>query len=127
MVPTPLVGASIDEGRALVEKLVEQGVQITGAYWLYNLEQAYPRLHIVSPLVDEAGPSALFPHIHKALSALGDSSLLVSDTSVRGTHDPLAQAIRSYIKRGDRSRELRVSGVYLSNLLIDDMYVYWFD
>ena len=127
MVPSPLVTVPIDDGRALVEKLVEQGVPVTGAYWLYTLELAFARLYIVSPSVDQEGLKEVYLRIHAALSELSENSLSLIDIAAESPRDPFVQAVRRYIHRSGRVREVRISGVTFNNVLVDDMYVYWLD
>jgi hypothetical protein len=125
MVPTVLVGSTVDDGRALVEKLVEQGASIDGAYWLYTEERGYARLYIVSKLVKELGPKEMYRRVREALSQLPGSTLSPGDTSVISPRDPFVQALRAYVNKGDRTRERRLPGLTLNNVLADDLYVYW--
>src|SRR5690349_11127993 len=98
MVPTPLVGVSIDAGRALVDKLVEQGISVTGAYWLYTEEIGRVRLYVVSPLVDEVGAREVYLRIYQTLSLLEGNCLSLDDIAVISPRDRFVQAVRASLK-----------------------------
>src|SRR5262245_16559585 len=50
-----LVTEHIEDGRRLVERLIQEGIGVTAACWLKTEDDGEWSLYIASPLVDEKG------------------------------------------------------------------------
>ena len=127
MVPTTLVDAKIDDGEKLIKRLVATGTPVRAAYWLYDAERGPAKLHIVSPIVDQEGSTAMYRRIRSALSSLEFTKLSVDEMAARGTKDPLLPFLDRNVHVAANPDGTRVTNTWYRDTVIDDMYIYRLD
>ncbi|MHB1422187.1 MAG: hypothetical protein ACYC3I_03105 [Gemmataceae bacterium] len=121
---TALVEEQIDEGRKLINQLLEDGFDVTAAAWVKPTESNEWLLYIVSKVVEKETLSAAYQALHPALQRLGMPWLLLSSIKLIGTSNPIALDIldiqRHFAARiPTRSRRPR-----LGEMAVDETYVY---
>jgi hypothetical protein len=69
MYKTILVATDIEDGRRILKELEKQGLQTTAAFWFHKDEEDW-KLFVVSPDVEEQGPTKLYTMIARMLKDL---------------------------------------------------------
>ncbi len=122
----PLVAFQRDDGQRLLDRLVEDGVPVTGACWLKESDDGQWFLFIATPLVRDDGPSkpayrAIGSVLDNIPQPFGIDSL---EIKVVPSDDLLAQAIHEFHKQyPGRTVPLFGAGSF-GGLSIDGIYIY---
>ena len=125
MVKDTLNSDMIDAGRALIEKLTNQNLQLTAALWFYFADPNIWRLILASQIVKTKGPRAMYEKVQSVIRAASNEfpSLELSDITVVSPDDNLIIQFKSAIQI------VGISGVRFSNntingRVIEDAYIY---
>ena len=116
-----LVENLIDNGAKLAAMLVEDGFDVTAAFWMrQDLDDPW-KLYFVSKVFDEKGPHAAYQMIDTALRRLRmeDTSISMSYVNVISPGDRIAKEILAQ-HEGHRDRPLRV----IYGMDLEGVYVY---
>jgi hypothetical protein len=102
MVEENVSGDSVKFGTRILEITDDLGLRAEGAFWLFDGEKKAWRFHLVTSLLDEAGPRFIFARLNlalpKILSEEKRGSLEIYLTSPRST---LAVEIRKRVGKLD--------------------------
>lgn len=125
VVKDTLTSDMIDAGRALIEKLTVQDLQLSAALWFYFAEQNNWKLILASQIVKAHGPRAMYKKVQSVIHADADelSNLELSDIAVVSPDEMIITQFRPAIQIAG------ISGVRLSNntingRVIEDAYIY---
>jgi hypothetical protein len=123
MVATPLVEPLKDAGKRLLDELDAINFPIQAAFWMYFSEPAEWRLVIASDRVSQRGLREAYAEV-QGLVRDRYSELRLPDISLRESDDALVKVMRSAIKRTKEASGIRLTGITLSGIYIDDAYIY---
>jgi hypothetical protein len=116
-----LVGARIEDGKRLIDQLIEDGFEVSVAFWANLLGESFWRLYIASPLVDPKRPGEAYPRIFSALNKLGPTSLQISEIRIMDDQNLVAIEVRGTRDRYE-TRDWR--GVSFGGMIVNDIYIY---
>ena len=120
----------IDEGKALVRRLIErETLGLTAAFWLYLEDRNRWWLHLAAPLVGKEGPLAAYKLIYEEFQALttrtkhGMYALEFTDITAIDAEDRLVRALRRIYPGGvhvgmARADQIVIDGRYFEGVLI---------
>jgi uncharacterized protein (DUF1786 family) len=86
--------SSIDLGARILDAVDEFGLQPEGAFWFFDEESSEWRFHIVSSLVDVAGPRWMFIQLNKILPEIVDQLPPAFDLHLVSANEVLADEVR---------------------------------
>jgi hypothetical protein len=126
---TILVEEQIEEGGRLIEQLVRDGFDVTGAFWVRS-PNTYDRpwFFVASKTVDQAGLHVAYGAVHTAIHripapwgpALWHSE--VSELKLISPNDPLAQTLLTL--RDSHPGRKRFRDITARNWPLDEVYIY---
>jgi hypothetical protein len=127
MAQATLVEMQINEGQRLIDRLTQEGVDVTAAAWVKESESGDWYLYLATPLVSEAGGKR--PAYHRINSVIREMQkegfgMDPFEKKVIGPHDPIAKDIVA--NQSDRSgRPLTpFRGSQLGDLAVEEAYIY---
>src|SRR4051812_6768895 len=93
---TPLVEMLVEDGKRLIDRLVEEGVGVTAACWLANVEEGKWFLYLATPLVDDDGATReAYRRVHSVLRGIPRPFWIDPfDVKVVSPKDPIALAVQ---------------------------------
>jgi hypothetical protein len=126
MDPIAVVDDKIDDGKQLVERLMQEGLGITAAFWAKTSEDAQWYLYLILPGVEEEGVRKSYRRINAVRRDMPQPSRLgLSDVKVIGTKHPLARAVASLQRRYPGDRPIRSGEAPLDwGVSLEGAYVY---
>jgi hypothetical protein len=122
-----LVENLIDDGRKLVEELLQSGFEVAAAFWLKTSEDYKWRFYIVSPVVDAVGPNQAYRRLHPLVwSRSQPFGIDPLEINLIGVNDPIARDVLAIQRRapGPHVSFLRWGGTRLGNMSIEEAYFY---
>lgn len=123
MGPTVLVNTEIQAGHDVLKALDAAGLNISTAFWARLSEPREWRLFLISPKVDLEGPRSVYSRIEKILRK-GHLQFLVTQMTVVGPHDPIAQEVRRALRPSQYGSTSAMTLPDLGGSLVEDAYVY---
>ena len=116
----------IKAGGRLVDRLVESGLPINLALWLFTAETNRWRLMIASPLRATAGPDEIYPRIYEAVRALGpeDEEMLDDSVGLFLTNDGLAELLSREVPLAAGAKPVRLTHSGIRGRFIEDALIY---
>ena len=127
MDPTSLVEIQKVSGKRLVERLLEEGVDITAAAWLKESEEGSWYLYIATSLVEvpRGAMRDAFRAIHSVIRKTPELSWIRAGViKVINPHDPIAEAIYDFHRRYSWPTPTDFGGGNFGGLMIDGAYIY---
>jgi hypothetical protein len=120
-----VVEDKIDDGKRLVERLVQEGLRITAAFWAKTSEDDEWYLYLALPGAEEEGVLNAYRRINRVRRDMPPSRLGLSDVKVIGTKEPLAKAVASLQQRYAVDRPIRSGEVPLDwGVSLEAAYIY---
>ncbi|MBN1508448.1 MAG: hypothetical protein JW955_16485 [Sedimentisphaerales bacterium] len=119
-----LVESDYKAGEALLRALDQAGVKVKAAFWLYLPESDEWRLYLALPEVAQKGPRQAYESIQTTLEQVRPEGLSLRNISAVAPDDKLVKLLRSAIKTGPGIVGIRFTGNVISNVLIEDAYIY---
>lgn len=116
-------------GENLIKKLDETNSQVVAAFWIYDAEEKFWKLTIVSPLVETEGPRNYYKRIDEINeSAKADEEIVsLHDISVANTDNRIVRALKCSVLGNAKLENNRLGRNYLDGIYIEDMYLYRMD
>jgi hypothetical protein len=122
-----LVEKRIDDGRKLVEKLLQLGFDVSAAVWLQASEDGKWYFYVVSPVVDAEGITEAYRKLHPLVWAMPRLSW-IDPLGIRliGPSNPIARDVLAILGRspGPRGGPVRWGGTRLGNQSVEETYLY---
>jgi hypothetical protein len=119
-----LVGEHIDEGQALIDRLVKEDFDVRVAFWAKATEDALWQLFIASQSLSAGTTSAAYHKAYLALDSIGAVSFSRSDLNLLSTESPIAQAAMKLRARTAPKVPVRLHGKRLGTLSAHEVYIY---
>ena len=125
MVKDALTSDMIDAGRALIEKLTKQDLQLSAALWFYFAEQNIWKLILASQIVKAQGPREMYKKVQSAIHAADDelSDLELSDIAVVSPDEMIITQFKPAIRMGGIGG-IRFSNNTINGHVIEDAFLY---
>lgn len=122
----PLVTEQIDDGRAIIDQCVADGVDITAAFWLKPSEDGQWYLYIATETVEDKGIAAAFKAVLGAIRRLSHPPRLnlLGDLKVVGASNPVTVDVLGIQSRYAAPLATRYRGNRLGPISIDEAYLY---
>jgi hypothetical protein len=121
----PLLPEVIEEGRRFVKALCDSGVEVTGAFWLYETERERWRLMLISPYYDREEPLAAYSRLGSVFDSM-DPPIRFDPTNVsflrRG--DRRLKDLRRHFKSNTRDSDALIEGANLGGQYVEAIYLY---
>ena len=124
MVRTTLVKEWIEAGEKLTQALDDAKFEVVASLWFYDPDTDEWRLIIASPLVDREGPLHAYREIQKALGALQQKYVSLSDISAVSPNHDLIKLLRIALKTGAGISGIRFTRNRINDQFIEDSYIY---
>jgi hypothetical protein len=126
VVKEQLTEQMIESGELLTKKLVEMGVPIAVAMWLFLPEINEWRLIFASDALSTAGPREVYQKILSARVALGKHTAALSFSAIGllDMNDQLVRSIHDSLKIAPGQPYIRLSKTVLNGSFIDDALIY---
>jgi hypothetical protein len=117
-----LVEMEIQEGKRLIDHLVEEGVPVTGAAWLKEEENGRWYLYIVTPLVtEEGGTRPAYRRVNAVIRQMSEPPRLPPFSQmVVAPASPVGQKVQEL----QRKAPVRFDGPRFGDVLVEGAYVY---
>lgn len=115
----------IDEGRKLVQRLDDEGMEIGAALWLLDDEAGRWNLVLAAPDIRRSGPLALYRMAARALARLGQpEEIPIERVTIADPQSELIRSIATVPLRGEKLAGQRVNGTLADRVHIEDAYIY---
>lgn len=116
-------------GERLVKRLHETGAEVASAFWLFDANENFWALYIISPLVATEGPKAYYKRIQDIINQAGPDEGILSlhDLRVWSTGHPLAKALGKSQFNQATQGNTRIGRSYIEGVYVADMYLYSMD
>jgi hypothetical protein len=120
-----LVERQIDDGRKLVEHLVQSGFPVTAAFWLNASEASRWYLYIASPVVDQEGRRKAYGRVFAALSKKPEPVWIDPfEIKVVTTTSPMTQDVLAAQRAHPGKQPIRYRGTRLGPVSVEAAYLY---
>jgi hypothetical protein len=122
-----LVENLIDDGQKLLERLPQQGFQVTAAFWIRPAEDDAWRFYIASPVVEKEGLTQAYRRLHTLIRQLPQPFWIDPlEVKLIGETNPIAQGVLGIHRRAGAAQvsPIRWGGKKLGNLSIEGAYLY---
>jgi hypothetical protein len=124
MATDTLVETRIEEGRKLIELLVESGFDVMLGAWVRTIEDDQWFLYLVSDVVEREGMASAYRKLYSIYRSIPDGWVLLSDTKLIGPSNPIAKDLLEIQGRFPAPVPVRSRRPRLGNLSIEEVYVY---
>jgi hypothetical protein len=122
----PLVTEQIEDGKRLIERLVNEGVSVTAAGWVKETENGRWYLYLASNLVGDDG--ATRPAYSRINATVRQMPQLVWIRPLKvkaiAPSDPVAQAAVEISRRYPSKHPIRLGGGDMGGVSVDEVYIY---
>lgn len=122
-----LVGELADDGRKLLERLAQEGFDVTAAFWVRSDEDGAWRFYIASPAADGWGVTEAYRRVHAAVRGMLPP-FWVDPLEIKliGAEHPVTKDVLAIHERaaGNQGYPIRWEGSRLGNLSVDGAYLY---
>jgi hypothetical protein len=124
---TTLVSDLIEDGRKIIERLPQDGFEVTAAFWLKAAEDGLWYFYIVSPVAESEPLNHAYGRLHTLIRHM-PQPLWVDPIEIRliGPSNPIAKDVLAIHNRalGPRGRAIRWDGFQLGNVSTEGAYLY---
>jgi hypothetical protein len=118
-----LVDDQIDNGQAIIDQLLADGIDVAVAFWVKNDEGLW-RLSIASPRFDDRKPGENYLAIRDSLAKVPDPEARFWPINLINDRNPAARDALRIAGRPGKEEGIRYRGPRLGELPIDDAYIY---
>ena len=121
-----LVTEQINEGRAIVDLCLAEGVDVTAAFWVNPSDDGRWCLYIATKLVEDQGIFAAYKAVLSAMRKLSTPSILDPLVGLRlvGATSPITAEVLDVQRRYSTAITARYHGNRLGNLEIAEAHIY---
>jgi len=126
-----LVEDQISEGQLLLDRLINDGFDVSVAFWVKTSEDGLWQLFIASPVVDVEKPSAAYQKVYTSLEAIPTSSISPADINLSPSNinllndkDEIALAAIELRDRLPARIPTRYHGRHIGGLPVKEAYIY---
>jgi hypothetical protein len=120
-----LVENLIDDGRKLIEQLLQKGEEITAAAWIKTSEDGMWFLYLALPGVEDEDPRVAYRRIGAVMRQMPQPFLIDwMEVKVIDATDPMAVAALDYQRRHGAKSVLPYRGDSLGGVSIEGAYIY---
>jgi len=119
-----LVDHQIDDVTKLVDQLRRDGFDVKAAFWFYRSEADQWYLQIASDAVDQMGLFEAYKAIMRTMRQLPDLWIDRFQVKLVAPDDPVAKAVIDFLSRQQARRPVRIRGMNLGGVFIEDAYLY---
>jgi hypothetical protein len=120
----PLVETKIDDGRRLARRLIDDGFDVTAAFWLNASEGRWWHLYIASKVVDDRGPADAYRAVQASLAKLPGLSISLAGIKLIGATNPITKDVLKIRKRYTGPDPIRFGGARLGGVNIEEALIY---
>lgn len=119
-----LVSEQIEDARRLLREFLAAGLDIPLAFWAKQTERRRWELHIVSPAVDEHGPTYLYRLMRPIIENHSDLDVDPRAIAAIGVKDSLAIGAAAAVEPSPSGRGTRLGETDFAGIEIDGAYIY---
>jgi uncharacterized protein (DUF736 family) len=120
-----LVENQIDDGKKLIEQLVQVGEEVTAAAWIKTSDDGMWFLYLALPGVEDEDPRIAYRRIQAVIRRMPQPFWLrLLDVKIIDSKDPLAVAATDYPRRHGAKNVLPYRGDQLGGVSIEGAYIY---
>ena len=119
-----LVDELIDDGRKLIDRLIQENIPVIMACWVKPVEDDRWSLYIATPLLDEKGAARAYREVYRVLRSLGNLWVTDSDIKLVGQDDPITRDVIDIKKRFSVNLPTRSRRPQLGNVAVEETYIY---
>jgi hypothetical protein len=119
-----LVGYRIDDGKRIVDQLIDDGFEVTVALWVKVDAEGPWHLYIASPAVKAEKPGESYPALYLSMSKIPDLSIEISAIKLINNTNPIARGAIELSDRQPARIPTHYVGPRLGNLVIEEAYIY---
>jgi hypothetical protein len=121
----PLVESQIDDGQRLVEKLTQDGFEVTAAGWIKTIDDGQWFLYIASPVVDKQGPFRTYRRVHTLVRHMPQPFWVHPfDVKLIGPTEPIAEAMQAIQRRYPTRCPIQLGETQMGDVSIDGACIY---
>jgi hypothetical protein len=121
----PLVNLFVEEGRRLIERLVEEGVPVKAAGWLHEVYDRTWFLYIATPLVSEDGDTlGAYRRIGAVMRGAPEPFIGPFEIKVVNPHEPVGLAMQDLQRRYPGRPLIYFRGPSLGGVIVEGAYIY---
>lgn len=118
-----LVDDQIDNGQAIIDRLLADGHDVTTAFWIKNDEGLW-RMYLASPSFDERKPGETYLSIRDSLAKVPDEEARFWPLNLINDQNPIARDALKIAGRPGKKEGIRYRGPRLGDLAIEEAYIY---
>ena len=121
-----LVETQLDDGKRLLDRLVEEGTPVTAAAWLKEADGGYWFFYLATPLVGEDGATrAAYRRVDEVTRGLDEPfEIGPSQVKVVAPGSPVGKAVQALHGRVRGPSPARFEGDQLGGVSIEGAYIY---
>jgi len=119
-----LVDELIDDGRKLIDRLIEENIPVIMTCSVKPVENDRWSLCTATPLLDEKGAARAYREVYRVLGSLGNLWVTDSDVKLVGRDDPITRDVLDIKRRFSVNLPTRSRRSQLGNLAVEETYVY---
>jgi len=112
---TNLVGADLQAGRWLIEKLESLGITVDVAAWLKDDETGAWKLVLSSPELVRSPSRRMYDAVVSILHNPGDADLDLDDVQILSPTDGIIKDLKDRIRTNDELQDIRLENPYLGD------------
>jgi hypothetical protein len=118
-----LVDDQIDGGQMAIDRLLEDGFDVTVAFWI-KTDEGFWRLHIASPAFDDRKPGENSIKVRESLRKVQDPQVQFWPIYLISDQNPAARDALKIAGRPGKKEGIRYRGTRLGDLPIEEAYIY---
>ncbi len=121
---TTLVSDLTDEGKKIIDQLLQHGFDVTAAFWLKKTEDGKWRYYIVSPVTESNNKP--YGQLYTLTMQMELNWIDPFTVKLLGPGNPIAKEVLAIhaAHTGKKSRPIHWSGPTLGNVSIEGAYLY---
>jgi hypothetical protein len=122
-----LVEMQVDEGKRLIERLVEKGVPVTAACWLKETEDGQWFLYLATPLVDDEGATlAAYRRVNAVIRQMESHPFRIDPLEIKvvAPGSAVGKAVSDLSRQLPHPSAIRYRGTHFAGMSIEGAYVY---
>ncbi len=119
-----LVDNQIEDGRKLLNLLVERGFEVTVAGWARRLDDGIWNLYVATKRVDDDGLFAAYMEFNRIFRLTSDAWVSDSDITLIGKESPIAKDLAELARKYTGWVAIRSYRLKLGPMAVDAVYVY---
>jgi hypothetical protein len=121
---TALVGADVEAGRRVIQKLESLGIVVDVAAWLQDDETAEWRLFLSSPALARPGSKRVYDAVVSILGNVDDPDLELDNILVLSPTDGVIDDLRGRVRTNDDLQNIRLDALNLGERSFRAAHIY---